>query len=345
MGPVKEEWKTSVEQDKADGGQDAGPYRHADPITDEALTWFVTLLDAPVDPDTRAAYQAWRNRDPRHAAAFDRLSSLGAMPELQAATFAHQPRSAPSPAAPRSATRRRFGGWRASLAAAALLLAIGVHLQPTLALRLTADHRTAAGERREIALPDRSLLILDTDSAVALDFAEGRRHVRLLRGQAYFDVVSDPAHPFRVTAGFSEVEVTGTAFTVRSDSGRDAVFLERGRVSVSRREPPDQTVSLVPGDRVTATVDGLSAPARPDPAVALAWKDGRYVFHDQPFAAVIDTIRRYHGAPIVLIGDRLAGARVSGNYRLDDPIAAIRSLADVVGARLTELPAGIILLR
>ncbi|TWA66416.1 FecR family protein [Azospirillum brasilense] len=337
-----------MEKDEADGRQDAKAYRHADPVIDEALTWFVTLLDAPVDPDTRAAYQAWRNRDPRHAAAFDRLSSLGSMPELQqASTLAHHPQTSPPPLAIRSAARSRgwFGGWRASLAAAALLLAIGVHLQPTLALRLTADHRTDAGERREIALPDRSRLILDTDSAVALDFAEGRRHVRLLRGQAYFDVVGDPAHPFRVTAGFSEVEVTGTAFTVRSDGGQDAVFLERGRVSVSRREPPGQTLSLVPGDRVTATADGLSAPARPDPAVALAWKDGRYVFRDQPFATVVDTLRRYHGAPIVLIGDRLAGARVSGNYRLDDPVAAIRSLADVVGAHVTELPAGLILLR
>ncbi|CAO3382045.1 FecR family protein [Azospirillum argentinense] len=320
---------------------------------DEALTWFVTLLDAPADPDTRAAYQAWRNRDPRHAAAFDRLSSLGDMPELQrASTLARSPQAAPSPTARRSATKRPvgrrpgwFGGWRASLAAAALLLAIGVHLQPTLTLRLTADHRTATGERREVALPDRSRLILDTDSAVALDFAEGRRHVRLLRGQAYFDVVRDPAHPFRVTAGFSEVEVTGTAFAVRSDGAQDAVFLERGRVSVSRREPPGQTVSLVPGDRVTATADGLSAPARPDPAVALAWKDGRYVFHDQPFATAVDTLRRYHGAPVILLGDQLAGARVSGNYRLDDPAGAIRALAGVVGARITELPAGIILLR
>lgn len=321
---------------------------------DEALTWFVTLLDAPADPDTDAAYQAWRNRDPRHAAAFDRLSTLGTMPELQAATHAQQLQTTMSPAGSssrsavaRSATMRRswWGGWRTSLAAAALLLAIGVHLQPTLTLRLTADQRTATGERREITLPDRSRLILDTDSAVALDFADGRRHVRLLRGQAYFDVVSDTARPFRVTAGFGEVEVTGTAFTVQSVGGQDTVFLERGRVSVSRREPPGQTVALVPGDGVTATADGLSAPARPDPAVALAWKDGRYVFHDQPFAAVVDTIRRYHPAPVILIGDRLAGTRVSGNYRLDDPAGAIRSLADVVGARVTELPAGIILLR
>ncbi|MBK3773733.1 DUF4880 domain-containing protein [Azospirillum brasilense] len=344
-----------MEQDKADGQQDAGAYRHADPIMDQALTWFVVLLDSPADPGTHDAYLAWRNRDPRHAAAFDRLSSLGSMPELQEATLAHPPQTALPPVrsssrqgVTSSAARRRSwrgGGWRASLAAAALLLAIGVHLQPMLTLRLTADHRTATGERREIALPDRSRLILDTDSAVALDFAEGRRHVRLLRGQAYFDVVRDPARPFRVTAGFSGVKVTGTAFSVQSVGGRDAVFLERGRVSVTRREPPGQTVALVPGDRVTAAADGLSAPTRPDPAVALAWTDGRYVFHDQPFAAVVDTLRRYHAAPVIVIGDRLAGARVSGNYRLDDPTGAIRSLAGVVGARVTELPAGIILLR
>lgn len=343
-----------MEQDKADGRQDAGAYRHADPVMDEALAWFVTLLDAPADPDTHAAYQAWRSRDPRHAAAFDRLSSLEALPELRAATLAHQPqapRPSPSIGGPTTARSARAwrarwsGGWRTSLAAAALLLAIGFHLEPAVTLRLTADHRTAIGERREIALPDRSRLILDTDSAVALDFAEGRRHVRLLRGQAYFDVVGDPAHPFRVTAGFSEVEVTGTAFTVRSDGGQDTVFLERGRVSVSRLEPPARTLALVPGDRVTATTDGLSAPTRPDPATALAWKDGRYVFHDQPFAAVIDAIRSYYGAPVLLIGDRLAGARVSGNYRLDDPAGAIRSLAGIVGARVTELPAGIMLLR
>jgi len=340
-----------VEQDKADSQQDAGTYRHSDPIMDEALTWFVTLLDTPADPETVAAYQAWRGSDPRHAEAFDRLSSLGAMPELQAATLAQRPSAAaPERRKDRPAPRRAWWGplwgrWRRSLAVAALLLAVGLHLEPELSLRWNADYRTAAGERREVALPDRSRLVLDTDSAVALDFGEGRRHVRLLRGRAYFDVVSQPARPFRVTAGFTEVEVTGTAFSVQSDNGKDSVYLEHGRVSVRRPDEPGRSLTLLPGDRATATVDGLSADGRPDPAVALAWKEGRYVFHEKPFAAVIDNFRRYHSSPVFLLDDRLADARVSGNYRLDDPVGAIRSLAGIVGARMTELPAGIILLR
>ncbi|MBK3778331.1 DUF4880 domain-containing protein, partial [Azospirillum brasilense] len=43
----------------------------------ERPPWLVGRLASPADPGTHDAYLAWRNRDPRHAAAFDRLSSLG----------------------------------------------------------------------------------------------------------------------------------------------------------------------------------------------------------------------------------------------------------------------------
>ncbi|HYD67937.1 FecR family protein [Azospirillum sp.] len=332
-----------VEQDKADGSGGDGGYRHADPVVDAALNWFVTLLDGSADAETLAAYHAWRQSDPRHAQAFDRLAEINGMPELRAATRAGAPQPVPlhHPAA-RSAPR---GPWWGSLAAAVVLAAIGLHLFPAMTLRWTADHRTAAGERREVALPDGSRLTLDTDSAVALDFGDGRRTVRLLRGQGYFDVVPDPARPFRVIGGYSTVQVTGTAFAVHADDGQDAVVLERGRVSVSRLDDPDRSVNLVPGDRVTATAAGLSGVARADPATALAWREGRYVFHEQPFAAVVDTLRRYHPGTILLLDERVGRERVSGNYRLDDAVGALQSLAGIVGARVTTLPAGIVVVR
>ncbi len=331
-----------MEQDKADGPDREGGYRHADPIVDAALNWFVTLLDAPVDAETLAAYQAWRQSDPRHAAAFDRLAAVNDMPELRAATLAGVPPPVTLPRPmPRRATR---GTWWGSLAAAAVLAAIGLHLFPAVALRWNADHRTVAGEQREIALPDGSRLLLDTTSAVALDFGEGRRTVRLLQGQGYFDVVPDPARPFRVVGGYSAVEVTGTAFAVRADDGQDAVVLERGRVSVSRLEDPGRPLALLPGDRVTATALGLSGVVRADPGVALAWREGRYVFHEQPFADVVDNLRRYYSGTILLLDDRVGRERVSGNYRLDDPVGTLRALTGITGVRMITLPAGIIIL-
>lgn len=342
-------WATRVGQDrpsrqKAGGNETEGGYRHVDPVTDAALDWFVRLLDAPVDPATLAAYRAWRQRDPRHAQAFDRLTDVGDMAELHSATLAHLPATSTSPPPIRQARQTRRA-WLGAMAASLLLAAVGTHLYPDLRIRWTADHRTAIGERREVALPDGSRVILDSDSAVALAFAGGERRVALLHGRAWLDVVRDTARPFRVTAGFSTVEVTGTAFTVQSDEREDSVFLERGRVTVARLDDPGQPVTLVPGDRLTATALGLTMQPRPDPGAALSWRDGRYAFHNERFATVVDTLRRYHPAPILLLDDRIAAERVSGNYRLDDPAGVLATLAGMVGARMTILPGGLIVLR
>ncbi len=346
-------WATRVRQDRSSGNKAESGYRHADPVTDAALDWFVRLLDAPADAATLAAYRAWRQSDPRHARAFDRLTELGGMAELHSATLTHvaaaHVTAAHLPAAPVPAPVRRVRpsrrAWLGSIAATGLLALMGSHLYPDLKTRWSADHRTAVGERREVALPDGSRMILDSDSAVALAFGGEGRRVALLRGRAWFDVARDTARPFRVAAGFSTVEVTGTAFSVESDDRGDSVFLERGRVTVSRPDDPARPMTLAPGDRLTATARGLTMQPRPDPAEALSWRDGRYAFHNERFDTVVATLRRYHAAPILLLDDRIAMTRVSGNFRLDDPAGALAALAGMAGARITSLPGGILVLR
>ena len=121
-------------------------------------------------------------------------------------------------------------------------------------------------------------------------------------------------------------------------------MLERGRVSVTGSARPDRSLVLEPGERVTATESGLSAAVRVDPGMALAWRDGRIAFHDQPFGRVVETLRRYHDGTILVIGRRAEQERVSGNFRLDDPVGALRSLAEIAGARMAVLPAGVIII-
>ncbi|WP_029010150.1 FecR family protein [Azospirillum halopraeferens] len=335
---------SGADNNEADRGGGEDGYRHPDAVTDAALTWFVALLDGTPDAPTLAAFRAWRDSDPRHAAAFDRLVAMNGMPELRAATLAARPDPAPARPRARPAPAPRARVWWGSLAAAVLLVTIGLHLLPELLLRWRADHMTVAGDRREVTLPDGSRLLLNTASAVALDFAGGRRDVRLLRGEAFFDVVPDPARPFRVTAGHSVVEVIGTAFAVRSDAAQDAIVLERGRVSVAPAGGAGAPVLLTPGERVTASPRGLSGVAAAEPDVLLAWREGRYVFRDRPLAAVVDDLRHHHAGLILVLDDRVERARVSGNYRLDDPVGALRSLAGIAGVRMRVLPGGLILL-
>lgn len=72
---------------------------------------------------------------------------------------------------------------------------------PGAAVRVEDDYRTAAGERREIALPDGTTVTLHTASRVLIFYGPRSRDATLLRGAASFDVTQDADRPFRISAG------------------------------------------------------------------------------------------------------------------------------------------------
>lgn len=77
-----------------------------------------------------------------------------------------------------------------------------------------ADYVTAPGEVKTVTLADQSHVTLDADSAIAVDFSQGERHVQLRRGAGFFSVTHTGA-AFVVEAGSGETRVLGTQFEVR----------------------------------------------------------------------------------------------------------------------------------
>lgn len=322
-------------------------YSHRDPDTDEALDWFLRLQEAPDDPALRAEFEAWRRVSLTRREAFARLERMHAAPSLRKATERDAARlgfrNTGRVQERRRPTSRRWS-MRVAAAAAVLLLAVGVHQYPVLMLRWQADYITATGERRTIRLPDGSDVILNTASAIAIDFEDGRRRIELLDGEAFFDVEPDAQRPFVVTGHFSAVEVKGTAFSVRADAAEDTVILERGEVEVSRLIARSERARLSPGKMIAATATSLSAVSDADPSRSLAWLEGRIIFQDQPFAKALDELSRYYSGRVVLVSIRGADIPVSGNYRIDDPEAAIRTLAAAAGIATIHVLGGILIL-
>jgi len=319
-------------EDKDMSGTD---FSHPDPVVDAALEWLVRQQNAPLDRAAQAQFEAWLRRSPRHGEEFRALAALWESPALGRAVEA-------MPAASRMRGVRR---WMLQAAAAILVVGIGVWQYPAVLLRWQADYVTATGERRDILLPDGSKMLLNTASAVALDFADGKRRVRLLQGEAFFDVQHDPEHPFKVTASYEETVVKGTAFAVREEDDRDSVVLERGHVTISRLADPGDQADLEPGEMVSATATALSPVARNETAGRLAWRQGRIVFEHEPLSRVLGELRRYYKGTVIVADSRVGDLIVTGNYRLDDVPNAIKTLADAAGVAMTSLPGGIIILR
>lgn len=308
-------------------------------MTEEAMDWFIRLQEMPDDGRTADAFKGWLAIDTRHGEAFGRIEKLMAMPALREASRRD--------AARLGATRPRAGhGWMkyAASIAAVFILVLGYVQYPALLLRWQADHLTQAGEQKTVTLPDGSEMLLNTASAVALDFADGKRHVRLLAGEAFFDVRPDLNHPFAVTSQFSETTVKGTAFAVRTETDEDVIRLERGRVAVSRLTAPSDEVELAPGQAVAADAASISKPSSFDPQYALAWREGRIVFQEESFARALSELDRYYDGTVLIASRRLDILKVSGSYRIDDPATAILTVAAAVGASETRLPGGLIIL-
>lgn len=314
----------------------------ADPFAEEALDWFVRLQAAEGDAATARAFRGWMESDARRAAAFEQVAAMWGAPEFLLAT--QNVAKTTGFSARRKSTRRRLGKKTAAVATAVLLL-LGLTLGRDLKLRMQADYVTAAGEQRLIALPDGSSMTLNTGTAVSLDFSPGRRGVEILQGEAYFDVRPGVTPPFRVVGRFGQIEVKGTAFSVRLDDDGDNVVLSRGAVDVARRAQPLDHAVLAPNEMVSVTASAVLAVKRVDAGKPLAWLDGRISFYDQPLGQVLKDVRRYHAGRIIVLNGGIEQVAVSGNYRLDQPALIIHSLAEAAGATVTTLPGGFIILR
>lgn len=114
----------------------------------------------------------------------------------------------------------------------------------------------------KITLPDGSDVWLNSGSKItyANNPDNHCREVKL-SGEAYFDVVKDPAHPFTVTTGKFKITVLGTAFNVRSydKDNRSEATLVRGRIELSLLNNPDRKYILHPAEKFTMN----NAPALP----------------------------------------------------------------------------------
>lgn len=318
----------------------AQDYTHADPVTDAALEWFLRLRH-DADTVTVAEFEAWQRQDTRHAAEFRAVQALWDGEGLRGAVStlpANLPGELGAPSRP--------GRWRR--AAAVVLFAIlgGAALHAgDFVLELRADYHTHTGEMRDVTLPDGSLMTLNSDSAVALDFDGDRRAVRLLRGEAYFDVKHDPVHPFRVTGGFGSAEVKGTAFSFRLDRRGDEIVLQRGRLEVRCNCEDPHVVTLLPEQETTISDQGARPATPTESEQRLAWREGRAVFSETNVAALVEELARYWSGHIILARSDLSLMRVSGSFQLNDIPGALASVAVAVGAQATRLPGGIIILR
>nr|WP_276536270.1 FecR family protein [Pseudomonas migulae] len=299
-----------------------------------AFAWLSLLHDQPSSGD-QATFSHWLQADPAHAEAYAQAQVVWELSEGPARTLANEDAFAlqgylNAINRSRRSSVRRWSGALAMAACLLLMVSLGSGWQPMRWVDdLGADYVSAPGEVRTVTLADQSQVTLDADSAIAVDFSRGERHVQLRRGAGFFSV-THTGEPFVVEAEKGQARVLGTQFEVRLQPHGAQVTVLSGRVGVTADKHAEQQI-LTAGQQVAyreGTAEKLHAV---DSEAQLAWRQGWLNYYKAPLADVVQDLRRYYPGRIVLLNDELAARRVSGSFPSKNPQAVLSSLQGVMG--------------
>ncbi len=296
-------------------------------VREAAAQWIAQRDSGNWSDANRQDFDAWLARSHAHAVAYLRAEEAWRRSDKLVAL-----RVSDSPSGGATDSRRfRPLIARGMIAAIALsVLAVGAlsYFQQSNAKLYT----TPVGGRQTVTLMDGSQITLNTDTVLRVDLSGGRREVRLDKGEAYFRVTHDAAHPFLVVAGTQRITDLGTAFSVRRDDERLEVAVVEGKVAFDSGKSQAHSMALLPGYVAVATETRVTVTKNSAQAVAasLSWRRGLLVFDNTALGDAAREFNRYNDEKLV-VADTATRLPVVGTFDANDSEAFARVARQVFG--------------
>lgn len=301
-------------------------------IADQAVKWLVELQAGAINESVRQAWKRWREEDPEHERAWQHIESvnqrLKGLGPLSVAVLGDMKRN----------------GRRRSLKLLVLIAAGGAAgwaaKDAGFVREWAADHSTRVGERLTVELADGGSVVLNTDSALDVQFDGARRVLRLIRGEIMVTTAADKMpvpRPFLVETRHGSVRAIGTRFAVRLNDDGSAISVFEGAVDLRPIDRSQSTLILAAGQQAVLTRNGVRGPSVLDESAG-AWTRGMIVALNMPLGQFLAELSR-HRSGLLGCAPEIAQLRVSGTYPLDDTdriLAAIERVLPVKVQRFTR---------
>lgn len=170
-------------------------------------------------------------------------------------------------------------------------------------------------------LSDGTRVWLNSESEITfpVSFVGGSREV-VVKGEAYFEVKSDKAHPFIVHAKEVDIEVVGTKFNVAAyeDSHRVVTTLAEGRVNV---EMSGQVVGLSPDEQVSVDLkSGKMAKNSVSVSTNISWIQGIFEYENMTLEEITTQLSRWYGVDFIFSAAEFKTRRFTGVVKKYDEL-------------------------
>jgi len=232
------------------------------------------------------------------------------------------------------------GGFNIMKIAAAVVLLIGI--AGVFLLQQTAPTQYEAyADIVEKELPDGSHISLNRKAILEYedDFNKKVRKVKLVKGEAHFEVEHNPEKPFIVESGEIIVTVLGTDFVVSNylEDNEVEVFVKSGKVSVTYTSTGKEVI-LTAGEKASFSREEktLEEEVIEEDANFLSWKTKKFKFRNKSMKRIINKLNRAYGTDIQIKTKKLKKEKVSTQFEDQDIEEIIEVLEATVGAKATK---------
>ena len=306
-------------------------------VREQAANWLICIEEG-LTPEERVQLRAWLDADPAHALALMRMAEhwdgFDELAELADILPLHG----------RGRANRRGFTLKLAVAAAALLVIVASGLfiwnqggstgtdVARVAKPIAQTLETDVGRQLSTPMPDGSVITLNTNTSVAVQYSAEERRIVLNRGEAIFSVAHDTSRPFRVHAGQRVVQAVGTVFNVKLVSADDVrVTVTEGRVKVL---DSTQTGLIVAAGELAVLSDAKPQVRRIETAqieASQAWQHGMLIYQGETLDTVIADVSRYTNVRFSIADDSIRNKRVGGIFRAGDVDGLLLALRESFG--------------
>lgn len=210
----------------------------------------------------------------------------------------------------------------------------------------TVSIHTAFGERKKIALPDGSEVILNGNSTLSYPRAYAWKENRAvkLEGEAYFQVKHlnhdaaqvKPGELFKAQTSTIEVQVLGTTFNIRERRGMAHVALVEGSVQV-RSVKSRQHYRMQPGNVVQVNSrNGLLTVEKKGSLQQSAWTDGRLIVNQTTVNEILRNFEDVYGYQVILDDPTLGQKKIDGSISIKSEEGLLFTLSNILNVNINK---------
>jgi len=308
-------------------------------IEARAAEWLIERQDPESwSAEDQDALDAWLAQSPAHEVAFLRLEEAWGRSEKLSALHP-----------PAEARARRLPLMLRIAAALVIAAAIGGVVATRLSPPNERVFSTQVGGHEVVSFADGSKVELNTNTTLRTRMTTQERVVWLDKGEAFFQIRHDAAHPFVVMVGDRRITDLGTQFVVRRGPGGLKVAVMQGRVwfDPADRQQASQSAMLIPGDVATVSQDKMRVTHASQRALAkgLSWRRGVLVFDNTTLADAAAELNRYNSKKLVIADPAIASETIGGTFGTNDIEAFARVARTALGLHVANNGAELILFR